>query len=357
MTSPLGLYAPAAIVVLVGGTAVTAVYGPILGGFITNPASAADQGIAIAENLFIDVTGAAAATKETATTVQVGPGQTFLLPALTTTVSVNAKTSGHKFSGLVYQPPPTFPPAPQVGSFPPGGPTTVTEIVPSVLYQEYNDDADIQAFVASYNALAQSYMTWFATVALGVYTSPLIIGTLLDWIAEGLYGMTRPALSSGLNRNVGPYNTWAYNTEAYNRFKILGPVDVTVTTDDIFKRIMTWNFYKGDGNVFNVRWLKRRIIRFLTAPNGTAPNISETYPISVTFGQGIIAIRINVGTRKVVGGMLFNRFQFNEFAYNVELTVFTPNPAAHFPNGPIFQEALESGVLQMPFQYSVVVEV
>ena len=40
-------------------------------------------------------------------------------------------------------------------------------------------------------------------------------------------------------------------------------------TDDVFKRILTWHFYKGDGKNFSVRWLKRRIWRFLQGANGT----------------------------------------------------------------------------------------
>ena len=137
----------------------------------------------------------------------------------------------------------------------------------------------------------------------------------------------------------------------YNARRSIGPIDVTVTTDDVFKRIMTWNFYKGDGNVFNVRWLKRRIMRFLIGVDGTAPNVDQTYIVSVTFGNGQIAIRITVGTRSILGGALYNRFGYNRMGYNVLLTTF--NPAADPPPfASVLKEAIESGVLQTPFQFS-----
>jgi len=351
------LYPPAATTVTVGGEAITAVYGPVLGGFLVNPATIQDQNIPVLEVLYVDIYGPAT-LGESPTTIPLQPGQTFIIPNQTTSVSVNAKTSGHRFSGVIYQGQTPPVPTPQPGTFPPSGPTTLTEVIPSYLYQQYNDDDDLQAFVAAYNALAQGYVTWFAVVGLAVYTGPLIVGSLLDWVAQGIYGFVRPALASGLNRDIGPYNTWAFNTLAYDKRQRVGPRNVTVTSDDIFKRIITWNFYKGDGNTFNVRWLKRRIMRFLIGTNGTAPNVDQTYPISVTFGPGVIAIRITVGTRVATGGMLYDRFGFNGrgYTFNSLQTKFTPGPT-QLPFEPIFKEAMLSGALQIPFQYNVIVEV
>lgn len=86
-----------------GGTAITAVNGPVGGGFITNPYTAADQGISVAEPLYYSFTGAAA-LGETADTFPIWPGQTILIPTdMAGDVSVNAATSGHKFSAIVYQ--------------------------------------------------------------------------------------------------------------------------------------------------------------------------------------------------------------------------------------------------------------
>ncbi len=108
-------------------------------------------------------------------------------------------------------------PTPQTGTFPPSGPTTLTSLgqpgsatwVGSYLYQEYADDDDLQAFVAAFNSFANQYDAFFATIMLPVYTNPLIVGALLDWVALGIYGMIRPSLSSGRNLDVGPFNTTA----------------------------------------------------------------------------------------------------------------------------------------------------
>lgn len=356
MTDAVSLFRLAASKIVVGGSPVIAMAGPIVGGVITNPRRAADQGIDVPEVLFVDVVGPAGVV-ETVTTIPVQPGASYvIIPGQTTNVSVNAVTSGHRFSGFVIQAPTPFPPTPQPGTFPPSGPTTLTELIPAYLYQQYADDEDLQAFFAAFNALAQGYVDWFADVSLPVYTGEQISGPLLDWVALGLYGMVRPTLSSGRNRDVGPLNTYPPNTLAPNQRKTIGPSDVTVTTDDVFKRIMTWNFYKGDGNVFNVRWLKRRVMRFLIGVDGTAPNIGQTYAISVTFGGDLISIRITPGSRLISGGALPNRIGLNRLPPNSLITFANPTQP-QFPMAPTFKEAVESGALQLPFQYSVTVGV
>lgn len=354
--SPVTPYRLGISEVPLGGTPVTVAYGPLTGGIIGNPSTAEGQGIDTVEPLFIDIVGEAA-LNETITTVPIQPGGTYKFTQdQTTNVSVNAASSGHRFSGFVYQPQTPFPPAPQPGTFPPSGPTTLTQNIPAYLYEEYADDDDLQAFVGSYNQLVQGFVTWFANVGLPVYTGEQIIGTLLDLVAMGLYGMRRPVLSSGRNRDVGPFNTYAFNTLGFNVRRRVGPTNVTVTTDDVFKRIMTWNFYKGDGNTFNIRWLKRRVMRFLIGDNGSAPNIEQTYSISVSYTGTAIVIKISVGTRLITGGALYNRFGFNRMPYNALLTRFVspPNPFAYES---VLKEAIESGVLQLPFQYSVSVVV
>jgi hypothetical protein len=353
---PVNLYAGAVKLVTVAGQSIVAAYGPLLGGLLQNPFNASDQGLAASEVLYVDITGPASAF-ETATTQAIQPGGIFTIPAnLQTNVWVAAQTAGHKFSVVVYQASPA-PLEPQTGTFPPSGPTTLTELVPSYLYEQYQDDDDLQAFVGSWNSLAQGYVDWFAETYLGDYTSDAISGPLLDWIAEGIYGMSRPTLSSGANRDIGPLNTYEPNVLEPNQLKRIGPTNVTATTDDIFKRIMTWNFYKGDGNVFNIRWLKRRILRFLIGVNGTAPNIDQTYPVSVSYSFGIIVIRITAGTRALIGGALPNFFACNTQTPNGFQTSFTPSPSTHFPLEPVLKEALESGFLQMPFQYAVAVAI
>lgn len=240
---------------------------------------------------------------------------------------------------------------PQQGSFPPDGPVTLSQTIPSYLYKQYDDDADLQAFVASFNALAQIYTDWFTDTSLPVYTG--LSGQLLDWVARGLYGITRPILSSGRFSSVGPLNTYALNAWPLDKLRLVGPKNIANTSDDIFQRILTWNFYKGDGTRFNIRWLKRRIMRFLVGANGSAPNIGETYAVSLTFGaNGLVSIRLSTVVRAITGGAIFGRFALNQFVpYNEMTTVQLPGPNV-LPNEDILKEAIDSGVLQLPFQFS-----
>jgi hypothetical protein len=98
----------AASIVAVGGTpviAVLAVASGIGGGFITNPLLASDQGIVTAEPLYISPVGAATLNSN-GTTVALQPGQTWYIPAgQGSATSVNAATSGHKFTVVWWLPP------------------------------------------------------------------------------------------------------------------------------------------------------------------------------------------------------------------------------------------------------------
>ena len=93
-------------VVTTGGTAVTAITGPISGGYITNPSNTAGQGISALENLYVDPVVAPALTDGTAvgTTTTLSPGQSYNLFSVATgvLVRVNAATSGHKFVIVVW---------------------------------------------------------------------------------------------------------------------------------------------------------------------------------------------------------------------------------------------------------------
>lgn len=340
----------------VAGQPVTAIYGPVLGGMIVNPVSAEGQGLDVPTILWVDMVNPAV-PYETATCFPVQPGQTFIVPKnCVSDISVTSGADGHRFSAITVQPKTPYPPEPPVGPFPPSGPSGMTKAIPSYLYEQYQDDEDLLAWVAAFNQIAQQYVNWFNETLLPVYTLDVIAGTLLDWVANGLYGVRRPALSSGKNKNIGPFNTWYFNQLPYNGFKIIGPQNLVVTTDDVFKRIVTWGFFKGDGRYFNIRWLKRRIMRFLNGINGTAPNIENTYQISVTFGVGNqVNINLLNGVRTVTRAMIFNRFGFNQLPYNALESTFTQY--ALLANAQILKEAIESGALELPFQYDYVVSI
>ena len=228
--------------------------------------------------------------------------------------------------------------------------------IPSYLYVEYQDDDNLQGFVAAFNGQAQQYVDWFNTINLPVYTSPTIYGPLLDWVANGLYGFLRPVLPSGTARVKGLFNTAQFNTLRFDGRKQIGPINYNATSDDVFKRCITWNFFKGDGNRFNIRWLKRRVMRFLEGANGVNFNVDQTYQISVTFGVGN-QVNINVLTyrRIVTGGALFNRMGFNRSRNTFNSVVSTFVTLPNFAMKATLRAAIDAGVLQLPFQYTYVV--
>jgi len=195
--------------------------------------------------------------------------------------------------------------------------------IPSYLYQQYSDDDDLQAFVYSYNAIAQQYVNTFNQLNLPVYTSPTITGDLLDWVGKGIYGYPRADIPGTAPASYGPLNTYGSNYKYPLNSQTSTSGTTFVTTDDVYKRLLTWHFYKGDGKTFNVRWLKRRIMRFLTGDQGADPGVNTTYQISVTFGAGN-AVSITMPT---------------------------------YPLATILKAAIDSGAAELPFQFAYTVTV
>jgi len=187
----------------------------------------------------------------------------------------------------------------------------------SYLYIEYSDDEDLQAFVATQNSLAQGYLTWFNQTPLALYTAPAISGPLLDWTAEGIYGISRPILSTETSGVIAGYDSAAYNTIAYNAASYLSGGSAIAANDDIYKRVMTWNMYRGDGQYFTMGWLKNRVNRFLNGPNGSDYTVQENPP-SIT-----------------VSGTIFTVSAYQGDAYTA------------------LQLAYANGFLSFPFQYTL----
>ncbi len=204
----------------------------------------------------------------------------------------------------------------------PPQPISLQNTIPAYPFEQYADDPAIQAFFAAYNALAQEYVAWFNSINLPVYTGAQISGPLLDWVGAGLYGMARPTLPYGQATRIGAIDTYTLDGIALNAGAVLSSGGVYSTTDDIYKRILTWHLYAGDGKVFNIRWLKRRIMRFLYGVNGTDCIIDQTYQVSVSFSSG----------------------------HTVNITFTGPQPAAN-----VLVAAINSGAVEMPPQYTYVV--
>ena len=200
----------------------------------------------------------------------------------------------------------------------------LTKVIPSYLYVQYNDDEDLAAFVSAYNQLAQDYVTAFYELGLPVYTQ--LSGGLLDWVGLGVYGIPRPLVPAAAPTLKGPFNTYDFNDLEYNGSVFQIGTQFVEASDDIYKRVITWNFYKGDGYQFTLSWLKRRIARFIRGVNGTDPNISETYNVSVIFSGGnVVAIKVSGLGNPLLSAIL---------AY-----------------------LISSGALQLPFQYTFDVDI
>jgi len=167
------------------------------------------------------------------------------------------------------------------------------KIIPAYPYTQYNDDLSITAFFDAFNSMAQSNLDYLNSLNLPCWTSQTITGNLLDWIALGIYGEQRPLLQISEEAVArGAYNTIEYNAIAYAGLKNYAPGSASYVPDDYFKRILTWNFYKGDGSHFCIDWLKRRLARFIHGPNGIDPPVQSTFDISVTPDNGVFSISI-----------------------------------------------------------------
>jgi hypothetical protein len=261
-----------------------------------------------------------------------------------------------------------------IGYSPLGGPvlspTTpgIVNTINSFAYDQYSDDDGVQAFAAAYNQLQAAFLYWFNTVGmwLAVYTSPSISGLLLDWVGQGIYGYARPVLLARGLPGTGPLGTIVFGFPPPFGEAMIAPTPAYYATDDdVYKRCLTWHLYRGDGKQFGIKWLKRRVMRFLLGTNGTDFVIDQTYRISVTFGTGTATIRILNAVETITGGAIFGRFGFGFSAPGAPVGGYplgTDTGASMalsptFAFGPTFAEAVASGALELPLMWSWSVEV
>jgi hypothetical protein len=101
-SDPVTPIAGSTAVIATGGDAVVAVPAGPNGGYIVNPYLASDQNISVAEWLYVDPVGEAILGSY-GTTSGVAPGGSFnIISGSTVETTVNAATSGHRFTVVWY---------------------------------------------------------------------------------------------------------------------------------------------------------------------------------------------------------------------------------------------------------------
>jgi hypothetical protein len=178
-----------------------------------------------------------------------------------------------------------------------------------------------------------------------------------------------------------------------NMIGLYGPINVYLTDDDTYRRIITWHFFKQDGRYFSTEFLKRRIWRFLYNKDGKSTDfavdpmlgfqeppsgyagpddafIADKRQISVSLGVNRnVTIRFVLGKRTVGGGAQINYMGCNGF--NPAFEVSPPWDIGYETKGGVtmndletnyerypplpfmytFKQALDLGVLEVPYQF------
>ena len=218
------------------------------------------------------------------------------------------------------------------------------QTIPSYLFAQYADDENLQSFVAAYNSITQGYLDWFTGTPLGLYTSPSITGPLLDWIGQGVYGIPRPVLATQTSSTRAGYNEFPYNVPPYDYLSFSSSGAAELASDDIYKRAMTWNLYRGDGQQFTVGWLKNRVNRFLNGVNGTdwpvlnnPPSITvsgNTFTISVFNNAQGVALQELLGARILAFPFQYN-VAFNAVSFLDDGGLLWMTSPLDYPTSPI----------------------
>jgi hypothetical protein len=168
--------------------------------------------------------------------------------------------------------------------------TSLTGVIPSYVFQEYADDDDIQALFEAQTDFAQGFLNWFIGANLPIYTGGIVAGPLLDWVGQGIYGIVRPSITTGSSSSIEATNQYWTDQIATNERKVTSSGTSSTVNDDIYRRVLTWNLYKGDGYYFDMEWLKRRIYRFLQGPNGIPPATYDISTVNATVASSVFTI-------------------------------------------------------------------
>jgi len=198
--------------------------------------------------------------------------------------------------------------------------------IPAYPYQEFADDLAVAAFFESYTQISQSYLDWSNQTPLSVYTSPAISGPLLDWIGQGIYGITRPVFSSLVTSTLAGIDAYPINVADINGVIRTSSGTAVVASDDYYKRFMTWFLYLGDGRRFSVPWLRKRVARFLYGVNGGDITLSQTETVHILAGFVSPPFPV-VSLSSVAGGAFAARKYGVRYTYVTAVGEGLPGPA------------------------------
>ena len=211
----------------------------------------------------------------------------------------------------------------------------IVKQIQAYLYFQYQYDANLQSMVDAYNVITQDYLDWFNAINLPIYTA--LSGHMLDWVGQGVYGVLRPTLFVGNSSSIiGQIASVSNHGETatpnvgdgISITKTFGNISSFAVPDGIYQKILTWQFYKGDGFVFSIPWLKRRISRFLYGLSGRDVSAPWTPDISVIFTES---------TPKPVCTITITN---------------APQPASYFLGA-----CIDNNILALPFRFSYIVDI
>lgn len=239
---------------------------------------------------------------------------------------------------------------------------TLQTVIPSYIYEQFNDDLNVTSFFSSYNQIAQGYLDWANQNPLSVYTNQNISGQFLDWIATGIYGISRPVILTPTVSGGGAFATVPYGLIPFAGIKTISAGTVSYASDDIYKRVLTWHLYVGDGRQMSVEWLRRRVTRFLYGASGTDfPSGINQAMISLTQMQDDLG-----GTLLTDSGfpVLISTSQVRPYLSLIETVGITASagtvtikvPASNAVST-TFQLLMAQNILPVPFQTPITVQV
>ena len=200
--------------------------------------------------------------------------------------------------------------------------TPLQTIFGAYLYDQYQTDENLAAWWKARNQLTQGYLDWWNNTPLGVYTSPQFSGALLDWIGEGIYGIPRPVISTSSTSFLAGLNQFALNSIDLNGNQFRQSGTAQIADDDIYRRVLTWWLWRGDGPYMNVTWLKRRVMRFLSGANGSDLLLSQGPP-SITVSGNVINISVpESATATIMSDFLASNILLMPFPYSASVSFY-----------------------------------